>query len=94
MNILIQFAQRISAGQNNIPTLTADQILTNVLNTFYFIVGAVAVIVIIFAGINYALSGGDSGKVTRAKNMILYAIIGLIIILSAYAITNFVIRSF
>ena len=42
----------------------------------------------------YVTSTGDAGRVTKAKNLLTYAIVGLIIILSAFAITNFVIGRF
>ena len=48
---------------------------------------------LIIGGIRYIVSGGDSKKVTDAKNTILYAIIGLIICFLAYAIVNFVIAA-
>ena len=44
----------------------------------------------IIAGVQYMISAGDPGKVATAKKAILYAIIGLIVSLSAYAITNFI----
>ena len=81
-------------GQVDIPTLTADEVLKNGLNIVYFLAGVVAVIVIIIGGIYYATSSGDSGKVTKAKNMILYSVVGIVIILSAFAITNFVVGRF
>ena len=48
---------------------------------------------LIIGGIRYVISGGDSKKVTDAKNTIMYAIIGLIIAILAYAIVNFVITA-
>jgi type IV secretory pathway VirB2 component (pilin) len=83
-----------SAGEVNILKLTADEVLQNGLNIVYFLAGVVAVIVIIIAGIYYATSAGDSGKITKAKNMILYSVVGIVIILSAFAITNFVVGRF
>lgn len=62
-------------------------------NTILYIVGIVAVIMLIVGGIRYVVSGGDSKKVTDAKNTVLYAIIGLVIAFFAYAIVNFVISS-
>ena len=62
-------------------------------NTILYIVGVVAVIMLIIGGIRYVISGGDSKKVTDAKNTVLYAIIGLVIAVFAYAIVNFVITS-
>ena len=49
---------------------------------------------IIYGGIQYTTSAGDSGKVTNAKNTILYAIVGLIVSILAYAIVNFVTNAF
>jgi hypothetical protein len=48
---------------------------------------------LIYGGLRYVISGGDSKKVTDAKNTIMYAIIGLIIAILSYAIVNFVINS-
>lgn len=62
-------------------------------NTILYIVGIVAVIMLIIGGIRYVVSGGDSKKVTDAKNTVLYAIIGLVIAFFAYAIVNFVISA-
>lgn len=92
---LIQFAQKISAGDiDGLPTLTGDQILQNGLNIVYALVAITAVVVIIIGGITFSTSGGDSAAVTRAKNMILYSIVGIVVVLSAFAVTNFVIGRF
>jgi type IV secretory pathway VirB2 component (pilin) len=90
-NFLIQFAQKINPAEVGVPVLTGDQVLQNGLNIAYFAAGVIAVIVIIIGGIMYATSTGESGKITNAKNMIVFAIVGLVIVLSAFAITNFVI---
>lgn len=66
-------------------------VVTNVTNTILYILGIIAIIMLIIGGVRYALSAGDSKAVTDAKNTILYAIIGLVIALLAYAIVNFVI---
>lgn len=63
-------------------------------NVLLFIIGAVAVIMIVIGGMRYVLSGGDSSQITSAKNTILYAIIGIIVAILAYAAVNFVIGSF
>ena len=57
------------------------------------IVGALSVIMLIWGGVRYIISGGDSKKITDAKNTILYAIIGLIIAVLAYAIVRFVLNT-
>ena len=91
---LIQFAQKINAGEVGLPTGSGDQLLQNGLNLAYFLAGVVAVIVIIFAGVMYVISSGDAGRVAKAKNLLVYSIVGLIIVISAFAITNFVIGRF
>ena len=91
---LVQFAQKINAGEVGIPTGSGDQLLQNGLNLAYFLAGVVAVIVIIFAGVMYVISSGDAGRVAKAKNLLVYSIVGLIIVISAFAITNFVIGRF
>lgn len=47
---------------------------------------ALAILMIIFGGIMYIVSSGDSGRIDTAKNIILYAIVGLVVILLSYAI--------
>ena len=63
-------------------------------NIFLFAVGALSVIMLIWGGIRYTTSAGDSNKVTAAKNTVLYAIVGLVIAILAYAIVNIVIDKF
>jgi len=60
-------------------------------NAALFLIGAVSVIMLIYGGIRYTISGGDSSNVSAAKNTILYAIVGIIVALLSYAIVNFVI---
>lgn len=61
-----------------------------VVNIFSLIVGVVAVIMIIIGGLKYITSGGDSGNITGAKNTILYAVIGLVVVALAQFIVRFV----
>ncbi len=64
-----------------------------VINIFSVVVGAVSVIMIIIGGFRYVISGGDSNGVTGAKNTILYAIVGLVIVLFAQVIVRFVLTN-
>lgn len=73
---------------------TSTPIFQTITNVLLFIVGAISVIMLIIGGIRYTVSGGDSTAVTSAKNTILYAVIGIIVSLLAYAVVNFVIGSF
>ena len=70
-------------------TITAR--LRPVLNTVYAIVGILAVIFIVVAGIRYTTSGGDPAKTKAAQQTLTYAIVGLIVAALAFAITNFVV---
>lgn len=70
-----------------------DGVFTRITNTTLYAIGIVSVIMLIIGGFRYIISGGDSKKVTEAKNTVLYAIIGLIIAILAFAIVNFVINS-
>ena len=92
MNILNYFA--ITALEIGIPEIDANTLLNNGLNLFYIITGAVAVLIIIIAGFMYATSNGNPDTIKKAKNAILYAVIGLIVILLAFTITQFVIGRF
>ena len=59
-----------------------------------FIIGAISVIMLIIGGIRYTTSNGDQQAVQNAKNTILYAVVGLVIAILAFAAINFVISSF
>lgn len=69
-----------------------NDIIKLVINIFSLIVGVVAVIMIIIGGLKYITSGGDSGNITGAKNTILYAIIGLVVIVFAQVVVRFVLK--
>jgi VIT1/CCC1 family predicted Fe2+/Mn2+ transporter len=77
-------------GNVDIPVVTGNALLTNVLNIVYFILGAIAVVIIILAGYHYLTANGEPGKASKAMQTILYAAIGLIVVIFAFAITNFV----
>lgn len=70
-----------------------DGVFTRITNTVLYIVGAISVLMLIWGGLRYIISGGDSKKITDAKNTILYALLGLIIAFFAYAIVNFVLNA-
>lgn len=65
-------------------------IFTTIVNVLLFIIGAICVIMLIWGGIRYTTSAGNSASVTAAKNTIMYAIIGLVIAFLAFAIVNWV----
>jgi hypothetical protein len=94
--VFIFFAQtKISTGSGgvNIPTRTAAQVLEDSLNLVYFVAGITAVIAIIIAGYTFTTAVYDPVKITQAKNTILYAVIGLIVVVIAFFITQFVMKN-
>jgi cytochrome bd-type quinol oxidase subunit 2 len=75
-----------TAGANS----KINSILKTVINLFSLIVGVVAVIMIIVGGLRYITSGGESSNVSTAKNTIIYAIVGLVIVALAQFIVHYV----
>lgn len=95
MNILVYLAAaQVDPDSVNIPKVGASQVVGDVLNLVYFVGGIVAVIMIIVSGLLYVISEGDPSKTKRAKDGILYSVVGLVIILSAFVITRFVVGEF
>lgn len=69
-----------------------QNIVTLIVNIFSIVVGIIAVIMIVVGGFKYITSGGDSGNITSAKNTIVYAVIGLVIVALAQFIVKFVLN--
>ena len=70
-----------------------NSLIQTVVNVMFFILGAVAVIMIIWSGIRYVTSAGNQTAVVSAKNTLIYAVVGLVVALLAYAIVSFVIEA-
>lgn len=68
-------------------------IVGTVINVLLGLFGTILTVLLLLAGYNWMTAGGDEGKVTKAKDMIKNAVIGIAIILAAYAVSNFVINA-
>jgi hypothetical protein len=79
--------------QTNTNPSDLKSIASRLVNFFSIIVGAVSVLMIIYGGFRYITSGGDSGRVGNAKNTLIYAIVGLIIVALAQVIVHFVLNN-
>ncbi|MDZ7744460.1 MAG: pilin [Candidatus Saccharibacteria bacterium] len=93
MNIPVALTKlaQLSSDDVNIPEATFnDATVENVLQIVFATAGAVAVIIIMIAGLKYVLSMGDPQSTAKAKNTILYALIGLVVCIMAFAIVTFV----
>ncbi len=90
-------ADEIKKGVTNVgggTSGTLDAGIKNAINVILYVTGVAAVIMIVIGGLRYVLSGGDSSSTKGAKDTILYAVVGLIVAIIAYAIVNFVVGAF
>jgi hypothetical protein len=91
----IQCGTNGASGNNQSPGQAGkniDSTIANIVNLLSTIVGVIAVIMIIVGGFRYITSGGKQESVSGAKNTILYAIIGLIVVATARIIVKFVLN--
>lgn len=92
-NLLMQLAENVKPDPVGDKNADLGGNVTNILNVAIGALGIVAVIVIIIGGVQYMTSTGDAGKVKKAKDTILYGVIGLVVVILAFAIVNFVIAN-
>ncbi|HUC88233.1 MAG TPA: hypothetical protein VMR95_03745 [Candidatus Binatia bacterium] len=81
-----------NCGATNSNTSNLQTILADVINIFSVVVGIIAVVMIIVGGLKYITSGGESSKVSGAQSTILYAIVGLVVVVLAQVIVHFVLN--
>ncbi len=73
------------------PTNDFNAVVAIIVNTLLFLIGAISVLMVIVGAFMYTTSGGDSAQLTKAKNTILYSIVGLVVAALAYAIVTYVV---
>lgn len=81
-------------AQSNSQNISNSGVIQNIVNILLFVLGTAAVIAIIIAGITYATANGDASKTKQSKDTIMYAVVGLIVALMAWAIVSFVLKQF
>ncbi len=94
MNFTHYLAAVIDRSKNevNIPIVNADQsAVDNIFGAVLMIAGAVAVIFIVLGGIKYSTSQGDSSATAQAKEMIIYSLVGLVVVIMAFMIVQLVV---
>ena len=91
-NLQINTAGTGDCAQTSNGTDKVNNFIGTIVNVFTAIVGVVAVIMIVVGGFQYITSGGDSGKISTAKNTIIYAIIGLVFVALAQIFVQFVLN--
>ncbi len=94
-DILVYLASSVKINPDDIgydPSIkvASNQTVGDIMNVVYLLAGMVAVLVIVVAGFIFVTSNGDANKIGQAKQAILYSVIGLVVILMAFAITQFI----
>jgi hypothetical protein len=94
MHTLIQILADLSKiTPGDLPQTTADKAhLIAIKNIVLNIIGAMALLLIVIAGFRYVLSAGDPQKTAKARNGVIYALVGLVIAIAADAIVTFVVN--
>ncbi|MCX6728158.1 MAG: hypothetical protein NTV39_00090 [Candidatus Saccharibacteria bacterium] len=88
--VVTKKAVQISTSKVDIPHVSAVSVLNGVISGIYIIVGAVAVVIIILSSFTFMSGAYDPAKIAKAKNTILYSVVGLIVVIIAFAITQFI----
>jgi hypothetical protein len=92
VKIMADWRDSVNSAAENIPHNTGFDIIS-ILNWVYAIAGLVAVGYIVYGAVNYAMTQGDPNKIKQAGQTIAFALIGLVVVLIAAAVTNFVASS-
>jgi Type IV secretion system pilin len=87
---------QIQSGVNSVggDSVSLGSRIGQVVNILLYILGSIAVLMIVIGGIRYTTSNGDSSQIKGAKDTIMYAVVGLVVAIMAYAIVNFVVKAF
>ena len=96
MDALIKiFSAKYEGVDVNIPMVAAESsVVQNVFNVALGAAGAIAVALIVFAGIKYSLSQGKPEETNKARNTIIYSLVGIVVVILAFIVVNFVVGQF
>ncbi len=93
-NYALQGANELgNSCQGNRIAGSSNSAVANIVNILTYVAGVIILVLIIYSGYRYITSGGDSNKVNSAKNTLIGAIVGLMIIVVAQVIVHFVINA-
>lgn len=79
--------------QEGVPKTELPKLIGNIIKVILSLLGVVLVVMIIWSGVQWMTAGGEKGDVQKAKDRLQNAIIGLVIVVAAYALANFIINS-
>lgn len=91
---LTRFAEKVEAPGGIIQQSADNATVQNIFNVVLALAGAVAVAFVVFGGIKYTLSQGEQNQIKQAKDTILYALIGIVVVLASFMLVNYVIGKF
>jgi hypothetical protein len=81
-----------ATSPGGLPDVSATpETMVSIFNVVLTLIGGIVVLVIVIAGLDFMFSQGEPDKISRARNTIIYALIGMVIIIFAAVIVNFVI---
>lgn len=84
----------VDKGKSECGVANIGDLFSSVTELLLFIIGAISLLMVIIGGLRYVLSAGDPKATAAAKDTILYAVVGLVLALAAYAIIAFVLKAF
>ena len=87
-----KFSSVCQSRTNDDPLTGADGLIVNIAEIVSFVAGAAAIIMLIYAGIQYITSGGDPGNAKNARNTLLYALIGVAIVILARILVIYLVK--
>ncbi len=95
MNLFIfKILSKVEIDTRSLPKAGTDSTLVvNLLNITFGVLAGIAFISVVYGGFKYVLSQGESDKIKKAKDIILYSIIGLIVTFSAFGIVNVFVKA-
>lgn len=79
-------------GQNSNPLFGPEGILTSAVSLLGFVVGVLSVIVLIVAGIRFAINGSNAQEITTARNTVIYAVVGILVAILAQGVVQFILK--
>ena len=95
LRVLRLIGDGVDDAAARLPKLTGGgtgTFLSNMLSWTFGLLGILAVVMIIVSGFQMTTSAGDAGAVTKARNMMIYSIVGLVLAILAYTIVQFVLK--
>ena len=87
-------SDQLRVNTDSLPNVSANQgLIDDIARVVFGILGSIAVLIIVLAGLKYITSKGDPQEMAQAKNALVYALVGLAIVILSYSIVAFVINN-